>query len=189
MTNAECVNLLAPLAAACSGELDKYRIMAFHAALGDLPVLAVKAAVTAYLMTAEDRWWPMPGTIRRMALQQSDGRHLTADEAWSLIETASRTWTRHDEDRAKAATANMPDDVCEVFKAVGYFTSLQEGSPDSISVMRSNFLRLWRERTERVETERATPEPLRPRIATAPNPAARIVADSMRLPATADGHE
>lgn len=189
MTNAECVNLLAPLAAACSGELDKYRIMAFHAALGDLPVLAVKAAVTAYLMTAEDRWWPMPGTIRRMALEQSDGRHLSADEAWSLIETASRTWTRHDPARAKAATAGIPSDVMQLFRSLGGFVSLQESDPSTVSVMRSNFLRLWRERTERVETERATPEPLRPRIATAPNPAARIVADSMRLPATADGHE
>ena len=189
MTNAELTDLLRPLASVCSGELDQSRIAAFHAVLGDLPARPVAAAVATYLMTAEDRWWPMPGTIRRMALQQSNGRHLTADEAWSLIETASRTWTRHDEDRAKAATANMPDDVREVFKAVGYFASLQEGSPDSVSVMRSNFLRLWRERTERVETERATPEPLRPRIATAPNPAARIVADSMRLPATADGNE
>lgn len=181
MTRAELAGLLKPLAGVCSGELTDGKVKAFHGVLNDLSIPDVKAAVATYLMTAEDRWWPMPGTIRRMALEQSVGRHLSADEAWAMVEKASRTWTRHDPERAKAATAGIPADVLEMFRSLGGFVTLQESDPTGASVMRSHFLKLWRERVEQVETERATPEVLRPRIAPATNKAITSVAASMRL--------
>lgn len=182
MTNEQIKRLLKPLAAVCSGGCDEHRIKAFHGAMQGLSVDSVEAAIATYLMTAEDRWWPMPGTIRRMALQQSDGRHLSADEAWAMVETASRTWTRHDPTRAKAATAGIPSDVLEMFRSLGGFVTLQESDPTGASVMRSHFLKLWQERVQQVETERATPEVLRPRIAPATNKAIAAAAAAMRLP-------
>lgn len=182
MTSEDIRRLLKPLAAVCSGECDGHRVKAFHGAMQGLSFDSVEAAIATYLMTAEDRWWPMPGTIRRMALQQSDGRHLSADEAWALVETASRTWTRHDPARAKAATAGIPSDVLEMFRSLGGFVTLQESDPTGASVMRSHFLKLWVERVQQAETERATPEVLRPRIAPATSKAITAAATAMRLP-------
>ncbi len=61
--------LMFPPAPGLDPELDALKMVEFYTALEDLPVVALDYAVSEYIRTAQNGYFPIPGKIRKLALE------------------------------------------------------------------------------------------------------------------------
>lgn len=123
--------------------------------LCDLPAVALKVAIERAIAEAKFPGIPMPGVIRGYALDATSQPSIDAAEAWELTRRAIRRFGVYDK---AGGLASLPDDVARFVNGLGW-NSLCDS--ENHEVTRSNFIRMWQERSTAAEKQRLIPAGVR----------------------------
>jgi hypothetical protein len=108
---------LLPLTSICRPPLTADQVRGYYAALGDIPAKALALAAQQLAATRKYPTFPMPGEIREVAAQITQGAGPTVGEAWSLSIAAVRKFGLRGSERG---LASLPPAVAEALRYFGW---------------------------------------------------------------------
>ena len=166
--------LMAGLSSSTNKKYSADEIEFWFKAFSDLSPEFVEAGFQRFVLTGDD--WPSIAKIRRLALEQASGRHLTAGEAFSEVLTAVRLFGRNQKPEAFATFDQITQLTVEQCGGWNWFCELNSDNRTTIS---AQFERRYNAIVERVVESRCLPEPLRPRSIAGSHESVRLLSESM----------
>lgn len=128
--------------------------------LSDLPIDAVNAGYKKWSATFEGGW-PMPATIRRLAIETMGGQITSVSDAWEPLLRCVRRFGYYGKAEAKAVIPPL------VWRALGGdvgWDHLCEMEAGQRATYAAQFRQRYQELHDQEQRARALPEHLRPRI-------------------------
>lgn len=161
----DVLKALLPLVKACRDSPEDEGLDLIASCLADLPMNALQAAIARFLMESEDRWFPAPAKLRRLAIEYRDGVIPDWEWAWNEIMNAVRVWNQFDREACERARAMLsPELLWFVTSVLGGFYTLANVDSEELTIKQSHFRNAWSRQKDQAETLRKTPESLRPRM-------------------------
>jgi len=130
---------MAPLIAYCNDELAPQQFAIYQAGLTDLTLEELVAAVSLYMLTSHEKWFPSIGQLRSLAEEHRAGRRLSWDEAWGLIMVAAEQWSPVDKQKAIEARDSLSPELHKYLKQLGGFYVLGQCDLKTLSVKQALF--------------------------------------------------
>lgn len=136
MTFDDFLDLMEPLEMAMAEKFTPDRAKVFYVALCDLTREQLAAAVATHIRTATSAFLPMPGVLRKLAVEHSAGEPLDADSAWGNLLRLVREFGVYQSEQAQAA---MDEATRYAVAACGGFLECCEISEDNKAAYRKSF--------------------------------------------------